>query len=111
MTFKHLALIATFCLGPFISAAPAHAVGEKYLGEIMITGATFCPRDTLDADGSLLPISSNSALFSLFGTQYGGDGRTTFALPDLRGEDENGNRRFTVVRYCVVSEGVYPSRR
>ncbi|NEU33727.1 phage tail protein, partial [bacterium LRH843] len=44
-----------------------------------------CPRNWAAADGQLLAISSNTALFSLIGTIYGGDGRTTFALPDLRG--------------------------
>ena len=50
-----------------------------------MVGNTFCPRGWAEANGQLLPISSNTALFSLYGTTYGGDGRTTFALPDLRG--------------------------
>jgi microcystin-dependent protein len=45
----------------------------------------FAPRDWALCDGQLLPIAQNTALFSLLGTAYGGDGRTTFALPDLRG--------------------------
>lgn len=64
---------------------PANAGTDAYIGEIMWTAATFCPRATLEANGQLLAISSNTALFSLLGTTYGGDGRTTFALPDLRG--------------------------
>lgn len=64
---------------------PAHAGLDPFLGEIMWVGFTFCPRGWAHADGQLLPISSNTALFALLGTQYGGDGRTTFALPDLRG--------------------------
>ncbi|MBQ0772504.1 MAG: phage tail protein, partial [Sphingomonadales bacterium] len=48
-------------------------------------GGNFCPRGWADASGTLIAISQNSALFSLLGTMYGGDGRTTFALPDLRG--------------------------
>lgn len=72
--------------GALIAAAPAaHAGPEEYLGEIITVGFNFCPRGTLEADGRLLPISENTALFSLLGTMYGGDGRTTFALPDLRG--------------------------
>ena len=51
----------------------------------MWVGYTFCPRGWAEADGQLLPISQYTALFSLYGTTYGGDGRTTFALPDLRG--------------------------
>jgi microcystin-dependent protein len=67
------------------TAPAAHAGPEEYLGEIMTVGFNFCPRGTLEADGRLLPIHENTALFSLLGTMYGGDGRTTFALPDLRG--------------------------
>lgn len=58
---------------------------EAFLGQIIWVGFNFCPRGFADANGQLLSISSNSALFSLYGTIYGGDGRTTFALPDLRG--------------------------
>lgn len=65
--------------------APAHAGVDPFVGEIMIVGYTFCPRGWANADGQLLPINQNQALFSLYGTTYGGDGRTTFALPDLRG--------------------------
>lgn len=56
-----------------------------FIGEIMQVGFNFAPRGWAFCNGQLLPISSNTALFSLLGTTYGGDGRTTFALPDLRG--------------------------
>lgn len=58
---------------------------EGYLAQIIMFGGTFAPRGWANCEGQLLAISSNSALFSLIGTIYGGDGRTTFALPDLRG--------------------------
>ncbi|MFT5823163.1 MAG: microcystin-dependent protein [Crocinitomix sp.] len=58
---------------------------EPFLGQIQPFGFSFAPRGWAKCDGQLLPISSYSALFSLLGTMYGGDGRTTFALPDLRG--------------------------
>jgi len=58
---------------------------NPYLGSVCIMAANFCPRGYADAAGQLLAISSNTALFSLLGTMYGGDGRVTFALPDLRG--------------------------
>ncbi len=58
---------------------------EGMLGEIRLFGGNFAPRAWAFCDGQLLPISQNSALFSILGTTYGGDGRTTFALPDLRG--------------------------
>ena len=66
-------------------ATPSYAGVEPYIGEIMMVGFNFCPRGWTDANGQLLQISSNTALFSLYGTIYGGDGRTTFKLPDLRG--------------------------
>ncbi len=58
---------------------------EPFLGEILVFGFSFAPRGWAHCDGQILPISQNQALFSLLGTIYGGDGRTSFALPDLRG--------------------------
>lgn len=72
-------------IGLMSFSAPAQSGADPYVGELMWTGATFCPRGWAEASGQLLAISSNTALFSLYGTTYGGDGRTTFALPDLRG--------------------------
>lgn len=58
---------------------------EPFIAQIMLFGGNFAPRGWAFCDGQLLPISSNSALFSIIGTEFGGDGRTSFALPDLRG--------------------------
>ncbi|MDQ5770067.1 phage tail protein [Thiothrix subterranea] len=58
---------------------------EPYIGEIMLFAGNFAPRGWAFCNGQVLPISQNTALFSLLGTTYGGDGKTTFALPDLRG--------------------------
>jgi microcystin-dependent protein len=60
-------------------------MSDYFLGEIRMFGANFAIKNWATCDGQLLSISQNSALFSLIGTTYGGDGRTTFALPDLRG--------------------------
>ena len=60
-------------------------MSEPFIGEIKMFAGTFAPRSYAFCDGQLLQVSQNDALFSLFGTIYGGDGRTTFALPDLRG--------------------------
>lgn len=60
-------------------------MSEQYIGEIRINAAAFAPRGWANCDGQLLPINQNQALFSILGTTYGGDGRTTFKLPDLRG--------------------------
>ena len=58
---------------------------DPFIGQITIFGGNFAPRGWAFCQGQLLPISQNTALFSILGTTYGGDGRTTFALPDLRG--------------------------
>lgn len=60
-------------------------MSEPYLGEIRMFGFSFAPRNWNKCDGALLPIDQNQALYSILGTTYGGDGRTSFALPDLRG--------------------------
>lgn len=65
--------------------SPAQAQSEPFIGQIMCAGFNFAPRGWAQLDGQLLPIAQNSALFSLLGTTYGGDGRTTFGLPDMRG--------------------------
>lgn len=58
---------------------------EPFLGEIRLFSIGFTPKGWAACEGQLLPLKNNVALFSLLGTQYGGDGTTTFALPDLRG--------------------------
>ncbi|MEL7252738.1 MAG: tail fiber protein [Pseudomonadota bacterium] len=85
--FKRGALPLLACLTMTITAMPnkVAADSEPFLGEMKIVGYNFCPRGWAEANGQLLPIAQNQALFSILGTIYGGDGRTTFALPDLRG--------------------------
>ncbi len=63
---------------------------EPFLGQIQAFGFNFAPRGWAMCEGQLLPISQNTALFSLLGTTFGGDGRTTFGLPDLRGRSIAG---------------------
>jgi len=65
-------------------------MAQVYLGQIMLAGFGLVPRGFAACNGQLLPISQNQALFSLLGTQYGGDGRTTFALPNLQGRTPVG---------------------
>jgi microcystin-dependent protein len=60
-------------------------MAEPFIGQIMVAGFNFAPINWALCNGQLLPIAQNTALFSLLGTQFGGDGRVTFALPDLRG--------------------------
>ncbi len=75
------AILACSVLGLGKSAS----ADDPLLGSIKMFAGNFAPRGYAFCDGRLLPIAQNTALFSLLGTTYGGDGRTTFALPDLRG--------------------------
>jgi len=75
-------------------ATPAMAQ-DFYLSQIIQIGTNFCPRGFADTNGQILSIAQNTALFSLLGTTYGGNGQTTFALPDIRGR-------------IVVSQGTGP---
>lgn len=65
-------------------------MAEVYLGQIMLVGFNFVPRGFAACNGQLLPIIQNQALFSLLGTQYGGDGRVSFGLPNLQGRTPVG---------------------
>lgn len=60
-------------------------MGQPYVGEIRMFAGNFAPVGWMFCEGQLLPISDNETLFTLIGTTYGGDGQSTFALPDLRG--------------------------
>ncbi|MBA6155606.1 phage tail protein [Tenacibaculum sp. S7007] len=76
-----------------LSISDIYAQQEGFLGEVKMFAGNFAPRGWAFCDGQLLAISQNTALFSILGTTYGGDGRTTFALPDLRGRVSIGPRR------------------
>lgn len=65
-------------------------MSEPFLGEIIIFGGNFAPRGWAFCQGQLLSIAQNSALYSILGTTYGGNGQTTFGLPDLRGRSPIG---------------------
>lgn len=73
-----------------LSGSAAACGSEPYLGEVCTFANSYCPIGYADADGRLLSIAQNSALFSLLGTTYGGDGRSNFALPDLRARNPIG---------------------
>ena len=64
------------------AVAPASAQ-DRYIGEIIKLPYNFCPRDTAEANGQLMAIADNTALFALYGTTFGGDGVTTFGLPNM----------------------------
>ena len=77
---------------------------NPFIGQITIFAGNFPPRSFAYCDGQLLPIAQNSALFSILGTTYGGDGRTTFGLPDLRGRVAVGPRRGPGLSTYVLGE-------
>ena len=79
---KSIVTLLLFCC--FIYSESANAQ-EPYIGEIRMFAGDYAPRGWAKCEGQLLAISQYNALFSILGTRYGGDGRTTFALPDLRG--------------------------
>jgi microcystin-dependent protein len=76
-----LTLLVSFLIG----TSNIIAQGDQYIGQIKAVAFPFAPRGWAQCNGQLLPISQNQALFALLGTQYGGNGTTNFALPDLRG--------------------------
>jgi len=79
--------IAGVALGVGVFGAPKASAQatEPFIGQLMLVGFNFCPVGWAPAQGQILSIAQNTALFSLLGTYYGGDGKTTFALPDLSG--------------------------
>jgi microcystin-dependent protein len=85
MLKKFLIGAAALAAAAGASSASQAQTSQPYIGDVMVVGYNFCPRGWAAADGQLLPVAQYSAAFSLIGTVYGGDGRTTFALPDLRG--------------------------
>jgi microcystin-dependent protein len=85
--------------------APAGAQ-ELFLGQVIYVASNFCPAGTLHADGRVMNISENVALFSLLGTAYGGDGQRTNALPKL----EMLGSKDTFGLACIVVSGRFPPR-
>lgn len=81
-------LVAVSALGMLYGG---HAMAQDmYTGQVFLMGTDFCPKYSLPANGQLLGVQQNLALFALLGIRYGGDGQTTFGLPDLRGRSPIG---------------------
>lgn len=78
---------------------------QGYIGTIMLVGFNFVPRNWALCNGELLSINQNTALFSLLGTTYGGDGQTNFALPNL-----NAGALQSGLNYIICLNGMYPMR-
>lgn len=83
---RNLCFLAASASLALAGASPARAqASDPLIGQLMTFAGDFCPRNWTKAEGQLLAISQYQALFSILGTNFGGDGQTTFALPDLRG--------------------------
>lgn len=80
---------------------------QPFVGQITLFGGDFAPRGWALCDGQLLSISANQALFAILGTTYGGDGRSTFAVPDLR---DSGHAETSGVHYIIAVDGEFPRR-
>jgi microcystin-dependent protein len=110
---------------------------ETFIGDIRLFGFNFAPQGWASCEGQTMPIAQYTALFSLLGTTYGGDGQTTFRLPDLRGRapigfgqapggttfeqgetvapgatatDQSTQPGHLALNWCIALEGIYPSR-
>jgi microcystin-dependent protein len=82
---------------------------DEFIGIIKLFAGVFVPENWALCDGALLPINGNQALFSIMGNTYGGDGSTTFALPDLRGRSPLGPDALHP-SYIICKIGQFPSR-
>lgn len=80
-----LGAAAALSLAAGTHAASFAQADDPYIGDIFLVGFNFCPRGFAEANGQLIAINQNTALYSLYGTIYGGDGINSFALPDMRG--------------------------
>jgi microcystin-dependent protein len=78
---------------------------EPFIGQINLFPYNFAPTNWMPCTGQLVPINQNQALFSLLGTNFGGDGTTTFGLPNLQGQAPAPN-----LQYFIAMNGIYPSR-
>lgn len=108
-------VVAAFAALVLLPASPEKASAqEAFIGEIRLFPYTFCPRNWLEANGQLLDISTNNAFFALIGCEYGGDCRTTFAVPKIAPPTtvtpEGDVTSKTPLRYCINSVGLFPSR-
>ena len=93
---------------------------DPFIGEVCQFPYSYAPKGWAYCHGQMMPIQANQALFSLLGTTYGGDGRTTFNLPDLRPKDANGNviqlevgdihEGKVFIESFIALQGIYPPR-
>lgn len=101
---KSLSAVASVCL-VLLMASRSYAA-EPYVGEVIVSGANFCPNGWLPLNGQLLQISEHETLFQLIGTTYGGNGQDNFALPTAKPVISLTGAALT---QCVSLFGLFPS--
>ena len=82
-------------------------MAEPFIGQILLVPYNFAPRNWAFCQGQLLPIAQNNALFALIGNTFGGDPKSTFALPDLRGRVPQSSGQ---LNYIIALQGAWPDR-
>lgn len=104
--------LVIFCLTIILTVSifivpmrPVYADSDSFVGEVQLFPYGFAPRGWMECEGQVLPIQQNDALFSLIGTKFGGNGTSTFALPDLRGLTPTKE-----TRYYIEMDGIFPVR-
>jgi microcystin-dependent protein len=109
MKVRIIVLVALTLGGVAAPTGGAHACGsEPNLGEICTFGYNFCPQGFLQADGRVLQINGNQALYSLYGNRFGGDGVSNFGLPAISSAVDAGGKGHLIT--CVAVNGIYPMR-
>ena len=103
LTLAGIGAALALCASP----SAAFAQSQPFLGQIMIFAGNFCPNGWAQTNGQFLQISQNQALFSVLGTAYGGDGRTTFELPIMKPIITVSGQPFTT---CIALLGVFPAQ-
>jgi microcystin-dependent protein len=98
---------AVMCFVLCANPRAALASSDPFIGEVDTFAFNFCPLGWSTLNGQLLPINQNTPLFSLLGTTYGGDGKTTFALPTAK---PIFTATGAVLLQCIAIQGVFPSR-
>jgi microcystin-dependent protein len=83
---------------------------DPLLGSLLLVAFDFVPRGWLPCDGQILSIAQNTALFALLGVKYGGNGTTTFALPNLNGAKPMTDAGGAKLSWVICTEGVFPER-
>ncbi len=94
-----------------LNVGPSYAeAGEQFLGEVHLMSFNYAPKGWALCRGQILNINQNQALYALIGIKYGGNGVTTFALPNLEAAEPQVGQAGYGMHYCIALQGIFPSR-